>query len=329
VEGATYAEIAAAAVASGLPCGSRARPARRTAGGRAPVLCVVLSGGTTSIEAKSGYGLVARIGAQDSKGRPATCGEGRLRYVPTFLGAHEVPDEYRGRLDAYADLWFTEMLPRVAESTSPNTAMSSASHGVSGRQGTRHSSRRSGPWIRTAHSRDQFTPDEGALLAAELGADTPTPGNHGPRRPGSAQGRRVQPVCCRGRSSSGFHALSAARQMIDLGLAVVLATDFNRDRLPLPPLPMVLPLASTQMRMTPGGIHHRRHIQRRYSLRRGHQAGWLDPGKLADFVITIAATTVSFRTFSGGSRPGPLCCAATSLLQPPLFIDRIIAGSIV
>ena len=76
-----------------------------------------------------------------------------------------------------------------------------------------------------------------------------------------------------------------ARAMIDEGLAVVLATDFNPGSSPTPSIPMVLSLASTQMRMTPSEGITAATINAAYSLDRGHDRGSLEPGKRADFVI--------------------------------------------
>ena len=73
-----------------------------------------LRGGTTTIEAKSGYGLSLEAELKILRVIRQLAADGRLRCVPTFLGAHEVPDEYQCRLDAYADLVVHEMLPRVA-----------------------------------------------------------------------------------------------------------------------------------------------------------------------------------------------------------------------
>src|ERR1017187_7473434 len=115
-EGATYAEIAASG-------GGIRATVRLTREASAETLLAAgrryaewfLSGGTTAIEAKSGYGLSADGEIKILRTTRQLAGDARLRYVPTFLGAHEIPDEYRGRIDDYVDLVIHEMLPRVAE----------------------------------------------------------------------------------------------------------------------------------------------------------------------------------------------------------------------
>src|SRR5947207_316892 len=83
----------------------------------------------------------------------------------------------------------------------------------------------------------------------------------------------------------GAHAYPRAREMIEAGLAVVLATDFNPGSSPTTSMPMILSLACTQMKMSPAEAITTATINAAYSLHRGDKIGSLEPGKLANFAL--------------------------------------------
>jgi imidazolonepropionase len=282
-EGATYTEIAAAGG------GIRSTVRQTRAASEEELLQSALRyrewflrGGTTTVEAKSGYGL--SLEAEVKILRVIR----RMGYVPTFLGAHEGPDEYRGRIEDYVDLVIGEMLPRVAAEQlaeycdvfcEPNVFPVDQARRVL------EAARRHGLGIRI-HA-DQFTPDAAAKLAAELRADT---ADHlestGPEGLAALQAAGVQPVLLPASVYNlGLTRYPAARRMIDLGMPVVLASDFNPGSSPTASMPMVLSLACTQMKMTPAESITAATINAAYSLRRGNDVGSLEAGKRADFVL--------------------------------------------
>jgi imidazolonepropionase len=110
----------------------------------------------------------------------------------------------------------------------------------------------------------------------------------------------VQPVLLPGSvyalGSSGY---PAARAMIDEGLAVVLATDFNPGSSPTPSMTMILSLASTHMRMTPAEGLTAATVNAAHSLNRGEELGTLEPGKRADFVVHDCADYRELAYFFG------------------------------
>ncbi|MBZ5723649.1 MAG: imidazolonepropionase [Acidobacteriia bacterium] len=288
-EGATYGEIAA----HGGGIRSTVRLTREAS--EAELLAAArryrewfLRGGTTTIEAKSGYGLSLEAEAKILRVIRQLGAEGRLRYVPTFLGAHEVPDEYRGRTDAYVGLVVEEMLPRIAAEHLAEYCDVFCEPTVFPVEQARivlRAAQRLGLGIRL-HA-DQFTPDQGACLAAEVGAAT---ADHleatGTAGLAALAAANVQPVLLPASVYNlGSTHYPAARRMIELGLAVVLATDFNPGSSPTASMPMVLSLASTQMKMTPAESITAATVNAAYSLRRGAEIGSLEPGKLADFTI--------------------------------------------
>ncbi len=213
---------------------------------------------------------------------------GPLRYVPTFLGAHEVPDEYQGRAAEYADLVIDQMLPCVAHEQLAeycDVFSEPSAFDVSSSRKILAAAKALGLGIRI-HA-DQLSRSGAGQLAAELGASTADHLEQVDESGIKALARAgVQPVLlpasvyCLGR-----HKFPPARQMIQAGLAVVLATDFNPGSSPTTSIPFVLSLASTQMGMTPAEGITATTINAAYSLGRGDQLGSLEPGKRADFVI--------------------------------------------
>jgi len=258
--------------------------------------------GTTTVEAKSGYGLTVEDELKLLRAIRQLNDETTLDYVPTFLGAHDIPSEYRNRRQTYVNLVINEMLPRVAEeklaeycdvfceedvfSTDESWQILSAArcHGLGLR----------------VHA-DQLSLSGGAKLAAELNAATADHLEHTDATGISAlKAASVQPVLLPGSVYAlGSNHYPAAREMIDTGLAVVLATDFNPGSSPTPSMPMILSLASTQMKMTPAEAITATTINAAYSLGRGDEIGSLEKGKRADFVIHDASDYRELAYFFG------------------------------
>ena len=247
-----------------------------------------LRGGTTTVEAKSGYGLSLEDEVKLLRAIRRLNQETPLRYVPTFLGAHTIPPEYRSRRDDYVSLLIDEMLPQIAReklaefcdvfceenvfTTDESWRILSAArcHGLGLR----------------IHA-DQISLGAGAKLAAELGSVTADHLEH--TDAGGIAALKtvgVQPVLLPGSVYAlGSSRYPAARQMIDAGLAVVLATDFNPGSSPTTSMLTILSLAATHMKMTPAEAITATTINAAYSLNRGDKLGSLVPGKIADFVI--------------------------------------------
>src|SRR5258706_10375614 len=283
-EGATYQEIASAGG------GIRSTVRRTRAASEDELLAAAsrysewfLRNGTTTIEAKSGYGLSLD---DELKLLRVIAKVGPLRAVPTFLGAHEVPDEYRGRRAEYVALVIEEMLPRAAALAKYcDVFCEPRVFPIEDARRVLEAARRLGLGLRM-HT-DQLEDSGGALLAAQLGAATADHLEH-TRASGIAalQESGVQPVLLPGAVYAlGSRRYPEARAMIDAGLAIVLATDFNPGSSPTPSMPMILSLAATQMKMTPAESITASTINAAYSLGLGAEIGSLEPGKRADFVI--------------------------------------------
>ncbi|HZG51635.1 MAG TPA: imidazolonepropionase [Pyrinomonadaceae bacterium] len=302
-EGATYQEIAAAGG------GIRASVRATRAASEDELVCAskryaqwFLRGGTTTVEAKSGYGLSVDDELKMLRAVRRLDAETPLQYVPTFLGAHEVPDEYRADRAGYVELVIKEMLPRVAGERLAEFCDVFCEQRVFDADDSRRillAARAHGLGLRL-HA-DQLSLSGGARLAAELRAATADHLEHTDAEGiGALKSAGVQPVLLPGSVYAlGSSRYPAARAMIEAGLAVVLATDFNPGSSPTPSMPLVLSLASTHMRMTPAEAITAATVNAAYSLGRGRETGSLEAGKRADFCLHDCADYRELAYFFG------------------------------
>jgi len=242
--------------------------------------------GTTTVEAKSGYGLTVPDELKILRVMRQLKEEIALEIVPTFLGAHAIPKTMSGQ--EYVEGVINEMLPRVAAETLAEFCDVFCERGYFDVDQSREilsAAKRLGLNLR-GHV-DQLTNSGGAKLMAELGATT---ADHLEQMDeegiGALLNANVQPVLLPGSVYAlGSSRYPRAREMIEAGLAVVLATDFNPGSSPTPSMPMILSLACTQMKMSPAEAITASTINAAYSLNRGDKIGSLEPGKVANFVI--------------------------------------------
>jgi len=244
--------------------------------------------GTTTVEAKSGYGLTLDDELKILRAIKQLDQELALRYVPTFLGAHDIPTEFSERRDEYVALVIEEMLPGVAREELAEYCDVFCEKRVFTIEESRRiltAARQLGFGLRI-HA-DQLSLSGGAQLAAELQATT---ADHLEQTDAAGiealQSAGVQPVLLPASVYAlGSRGYPAAREMIAAGLAVVLATDFNPGSSPTPSMLQVLSLAATHLKMTAAESITAATINGAYSLNRGAKLGSLEAGKSADFVI--------------------------------------------
>ena len=289
IAGATYQEIAAAG-------GGILRTVKLTRAATEDELLAaarchrdwMLRGGTTTLEAKSGYGLDRETELRMLHVLARLKEEGPVRIVPTLLAAHTVPPELAGRRDEYVR-WIAEsLIPEVAGAGLARYCDAFCDDHAFNVDETRTvltAAKRHGLKLRV-HA-EQFRPGTGAALAAELGAAT---ADHLETATDETllqlQAAGVQPVLLPGSVFAlGRTNYPPARKMIDLGLAIVLATDFNPGSSPIASMPFMLSLACLQMGLFPAEALTAATINAAWSLGRGNLAGSLEGGKQADFLI--------------------------------------------
>ena len=242
--------------------------------------------GTTTVEAKSGYGLTVEDELKILRVLRRLQEEMPLEIVPTFLGAHAVPRDLSP--DEYLNVLIAEMLPRVSAEKLAEFCDVFCERGYFDIDRSRKilsAAKQFGLGLR-GHV-DQLTNSGGANLMADMGATT---ADHleQTNEQGIAALKKgnVQPVLLPGSVYAlGSSCYPRAREMIEAGLGVVLATDFNPGSSPTPSMPMVLSLACTQMKMSPAEAITASTLNAAYSVNRGDKIGSLEPGKLANFVI--------------------------------------------
>lgn len=247
-----------------------------------------LRGGTTTVEAKSGYGLTVEDELKMLRVIRRLSAETPIEFVPTFLGAHAIPDEFQNAPSQYVALVIHKMLPRVAEEKLAESCDVFCERGYFDLTDSETILRAAQEYgLRLRLHVDQLTNSGGAFLAARLKAAT---ADHleqvNTAEIAALAEAGVQPVLLPGSVYAlGKTRYPPAREMIDAGLALVLATDFNPGSSPTPSIPMVLSLAATQMKMTPAEGVTAATINAAYSLNRGDRIGSLETGKLANFTL--------------------------------------------
>jgi len=289
IDGATYQQIAAAG-------GGILRTVKLTRAATEDELLAearqhrdwMLRSGTTTIEAKSGYGLERETELRMLRVLARLDAEGPARIVPTLLAAHTVAPEFAGRREEYVRWIVEELIPEVAALKLARYCDAFCDdHAFTVEEARRvlTAGRRHGMGVRV-HA-EQFRPGTGAALAAELGAAT---ADHleavTAETLGLLREAGVQPVLLPGSVFAlGREQYPPARKMIEMDLGIVLATDFNPGSSPVASMPFILSLACLQMRLTPAEALAAATINAAWSLGLGDRAGSLETGKEANFLI--------------------------------------------
>ncbi len=304
LQGASYQDIAAAGGGI-LSTVARVRAADREqlVSAALPRLRRMLLHGTTTAEAKSGYGLTTADELKMLEAIAALDVSQAVDLVPTFLGAHEVPPEFRSNPDGYVDLVVEEMTPAVARARLAKFCDVFCEEGVfTPEQSRRVLEAGAAAGLCPKIHADEFARTGGAALAAELhavSADHLIQSNAADFAALCAAG--VTPLLCPGTPFTlRLPKFADARGMLAAGLPVALGTDCNPGTSMNESLPLVMSLACILMRMTPAEalLGATRHAAR--AVGRSDDIGSLAAGKRAD-LVAFDAPSVDYLPYHYGA----------------------------
>jgi imidazolonepropionase len=290
--GATYMQIMAAGggIMSTVRA-TRAASVEQLVAATRPRLDRMLAHGTTTVEAKTGYGLTLQDELKQLDAIERLNATHPMDLVATFLAAHAVPTEYREDPDAYVDQIVAEMLPAVAPRLHKRAPLYCDVFCEDGAftldQSRRILERAKALGFGLKVHADEFAPLGGTALAVELGA---TSADHLLCTPsdeiallGQADTIAIAlPGTPFGLGQSNY---APAQALLDAGAALALATDCNPGTSWCESMPFILALACRTMRLTPAQALAAATINAAYAVGRGDEVGSLEVGKQADILI--------------------------------------------
>ncbi|MFP4349538.1 MAG: imidazolonepropionase [Thermodesulfobacteriota bacterium] len=264
----------------------QADPDSLTASGRRR-LDKMLRFGVTTVEGKSGYGLDRETEIKQLAVMGDLDRDHPVDVVRTFLGAHAVPKEYKGRAEDFLELMMDKVLPEVADRGLAEFCDVFCEKGVfSVDQSRRLLTRARDLGLRLKLHADEIVPLGGAELAAELGAVSADhllqASDEGIRRMAETG---VTAVLLPGTAFSLKEPYARARFMIDSGCAVALATDLNPGSCFSGSVPLIFALATLYMSMTPEEAVTAMTLNAAAAIGRAHEIGSIDVGKQGDLVV--------------------------------------------
>ena len=288
IAGATYEQMAAAGGGIRLSVdGVRKAGKTQLAEKVLTALQGISSYGTTTVEAKSGYGLSLDAELKSLEAIRAAAGKWAGTVVPTLLGAHVVPQEFQDQPQKYVALVCERMIPQAAKRKLAEFVDVFCDSGAFTEEDSVkifESARRNGLQVRAHISQLTRTPlkrllkfdpasldhldhlenDDISLLAGSNTVASLVPGAN---------------------YFLGLREYPPARKLIDAGVAVALATDYNPGSSPTASMLFVLSLACTQMKMSPAEAVSAATINGAWALRRQERKGSIEPGKDADLAV--------------------------------------------
>jgi imidazolonepropionase len=266
-------------------------------------LRTMLQMGTTTVEVKSGYGLTTeqelrllRIIDELARTLP-------ISIVPTFLGAHAIPESFSNKPDAYVDIVVDDMIPAVARQGLARFCDVFCEKGIfTVQQSKRILMAAKAHGLALKLHADEIEPTGGAELAAEIGAISAdhliAASDEGLRA--MAEAGVVAVLLPATSFNLGTHRFARARAMIDdFNLPVALATDANPGSSPTESAQLVMTLAAGELKMTPEEILVALTLNAAHAIGESDRCGSLEPGKVGD-VVLWRAKTLAFLAYHFG-----------------------------
>ncbi|MBL7086021.1 MAG: imidazolonepropionase [Candidatus Cloacimonetes bacterium] len=248
----------------------------------------MLEMGATTIEAKSGYGLSTESEIKMLEAIAEINEISEMDIIPTFLGAHEFPEEYKNNKEEYIKILIDEMLPEVKkQNLAKYCDIFCEKHVFDIEQSRRILSEAKKLGFKIRMHADELEPIGGAELAAEIGAVTAdhlvAVSDNGIQKMEAA---KVIPILLPGTTFSlGLKKYAPAKKMIDSGLPIALATDFNPGSCHCDSMQTVISLACIEMGLLPSEAITASTINAAYSLELGDTIGSIEVGKQGDILI--------------------------------------------
>ena len=243
--------------------------------------------GTTTVEAKSGYGLTlqSELKSLEAIRDAASCWPGTV--LATLLGAHLVPGEFQGNADAYVDKVCQEMIPQAAKRKLAQFVDVFTERGAFSAEHTAkifEAAKNNGLGVRAHVCQLSATSVQPLLRYNPASFDHMDYVNDGDIQE-MAPRDTIATLVPGANYFLGLEKFPPARKLIDAGVPVALATDYNPGSSPTPSMPFVMSLACTHMKMSPAEAISAATINGAWALRLGDRKGSIEPGKDADLAV--------------------------------------------
>jgi len=288
IAGATYEQIAAAgggirSSVEGVRKAGKAQLAERVLA----ALQEISSHGTTTVEAKSGYGLSLAAELKSLEAIRTAAAKWPGTVVPTLLGAHVVPQQFQDKPQEYVALVCEQMIPQAAKRKLAQFVDVFCDTGAFGEEDSVKIfavARTNGLQVRVHVSQLTRTPLKRLLTFSPASLDHLDHLDDGDIS-FLARSNTVATLVPGANYFLGLRKYPPARKLIDAGAAVALATDYNPGSSPTASMPFVLSLACTQMKMSPAEAISAATINGAWALRLQERKGSIEPGKDADLAV--------------------------------------------